>query len=165
MSARSNRSILIVAVVFAAAASLASNAYAGPSASAGTLSAIQKTALEITPGSRATSTGASIASAGTLSAIQKAALEISPGSLSASASIAGVPRTSLASLTPQQVAAFEISPGSVGTVVVPEPAVPSGDGFRWDDAGIGAAVALLLTVGLGTAVAMGRRRNQRLVAR
>jgi hypothetical protein len=165
MPARSNRCILIVAVVFAAAASLASNAYAGPRASVGTLSAIQKAALEISPGSLATSTSAAIASAGTLSAFQNAALEISPGSLSASASTARASRVSLASLTPQQVAALEISPGSVGTFVVPEPAVPSGAGFRWDDAGIGAAVVLLLTVGLGTAVAMGRRRSQRLVAR
>ena len=63
MPATSNRRILIVAVVVAAVASLASSAYAGPLMSAGTLSAGQRAALEISPGSLAANTGASTAHA------------------------------------------------------------------------------------------------------
>jgi hypothetical protein len=138
MPATFNRRILIVAVVVAAAASLASSAYAGPRVSAGTLSAVQQAALEISPGSLAANTGASI----------ERATDVSP-----------------ASLTPLQIAALEISPGSLGTVAVPAAAVQSQDGFRWDDAGIGAAAILFLIAAVGTAVTIGRRQRHRLVAR
>jgi hypothetical protein len=92
---------------------------------------------------------------------------MSPGSLAANASASTARATDvlLDSLTPVQIAALEISAGSLGTVVVPATAVPSEDGFRWDDAGIGAAAILLLTAAFATAVTIGRRRSQRLVAR
>jgi hypothetical protein len=138
MPATSSCRILIVALVVAAAASLASSAYAGPRVSTGTLSAVQKATLEISPGSLAGNAGASTARA----------THVSP-----------------ASLTPLQLAALEISPGSMGTILVPEAAAPSANGFRWDDAGLGAAAILLLSAAVATAVTIGRRRSQRLVAR
>jgi hypothetical protein len=174
MPATSSCRILIVAVVVAAAASLASSAYAGSRVSSGTLSAVQKTALEISPGSLAASASASTArgidvSLHSLTPLQKTALEISPGSLAASASASASTERgtdiSLPSLTPLQIAALEISPGSLGTVVVPATVVPPEDGFRWDDAGLGAAAILLLTAAFATAVTIGRRRSQRLLAR
>lgn len=138
MPATFNRCILIIAIGIAAAASLASSAYAGPRVSIGTLSALQKAALEISPGELGANSGASTARP----------TYISP-----------------APLTPLQIAALEISPGSLATgVVQPATAVQSHDGFRWDDAGIGAAVILLLSAAVGTAVTIGRRRGRRLVA-
>jgi hypothetical protein len=157
MPATSSFRVLIVAVVVAAAASLASSAYA---------------TVEIPNGSLAASASASTergsdVSLDSLTPIQRAALEISPGSLAAStgASTARTSDVSLDSLTPTQIAALETSPGSLGTVVVPTTVVPSAEGFRWDDAGIGAAAILLLTAAFATAVTIGRRRSQRLVAR